>query len=485
MAQRLATMAGVKAPSKLRAVWSAGGNAAREVASGVQAWGGRRSGEPPLVRGTVPLLGMAVPFSKNATEFLQRCRAEHGEVFTVYAAGKRMTFVCDPLSYSPVLRCPALEFEPVADQVMERAFDFPDIRGAVDLGALDETARKYLKGSHLADISTRMSREVFTVLHAPDGPFAERSGVLPLYRFIFDVIFAAGTEVIFGSGKACPQAARAFEEFDRDFAGLVAGMPKFMARDSIAGLRALTGPFEAPGEQPSRWISARQTVLAHLDETLRGRAQAAALWAVHANTIPTVFWTLAHVLTDPGATRAIEHELQTKVEAGPDQPLSVEDLERLELLDSATKEALRMAAGSMTVRRATEAASITTRSGTFAIREGDQVCLAPQLTHHDDTVFEQPETFRYNRFAHDVAGKPSFEKGGERAGFAFMPFGAGRHTCPGRFFAVNEVKIFAATLLRRAKIAPVTASLPGFDYSRIGLGVFPPKHDVDIQWAQR
>lgn len=420
-------MGAVRRPSRVMGALAAIG-AGAVAAFGPALWGGRRRrDEPPLVRGPVPLLGSALPFSRNATEFLQACRAQHGDVFTIYAAGKRMTFVCDPLSYEGVLRCPALQFEPIADQIMERAFGFPNIRTTVDLERLDGFARTYLKGAHLSDISTRMSAEVFAVLQGDvGGQIGGEGGELPLYRFIWDIIFAAGTEVIFGQGMACPHAAKAFETFDRQFPALVAGMPKFMARDGVASLDALAEPFSKIGAEPSEWLSQRQTLIADLDARRRGRAQTAVLWAVHANSIPAVFWTLAHVLSSPEALRAVRRELDDTL--GPEaRALTVDDLARLEVIDSATREALRIATGSMTVRRATEAVRITTRSGEYAIRAGDQVCLAPQLTHHDPTVFESPEQFQYDRFLDRGDGRPRFDKDGERAGFAFLPFGAGKH----------------------------------------------------------
>lgn len=449
-------------------------------------WGGRqRPGEPPLLRGNIPLLGNALPFSHNATRFLADCRREHGDVFTVYVARSRMTFVCDPLSYSTVLRCPALQFEPVADEVMERAFAFPNIRTEVDLDRLDGTARKYLKGEHLGEISERMCGAVHEfVRDGGNGQLEGASGELPLYHFIWDAIFTAGTNIIFGHGMACPAVAQAFQDFDRDFPTLVAGMPKFLARDGVAGLDALAQPLSELGEAPSKWLRERQKVILDLDAKRRGHAHSAALWAVHANTIPAVFWTLAHLLNDPAATAAVCDELGVGRTAA-DAPVTVDELGTMSVLQSAAQESLRITTGSMAVRRATEDTTIETRSGTFAVRAGDQVCMAPQLTHHDPTVFEDPEAYRYDRFLDRGEGLPQFHKEGERAGFAFMPFGAGKHTCPGRFFAINEVKIMTATLLRQFAFEPIDGPLPPFDYRRVGLGVFPPNDELVVRWRRR
>ncbi len=448
--------------------------------------GRRRDGEPPLVRGHLPFLGAALPFRRDAAAFLQQCRREHGDVFTVFVAGRRMTFVCDPLSYEGVLRCPALKFEPVADQVMERAFDFPNIRDHVDVEATDHAARVHLRGTDLADLSSKMSAEVLRVLDdMRDDRFAAESGTVALYRLVWDVIFRAATDVVFGAGKFCPHAAKAFAQFDEQFPRLVAGMPKAMARQGHQGLESLAEPLSTLGDDPSGWMRTREPLVSHLDVELRGRAQSAVLWAVHANTIPTAFWTLAHVLSDPAATAAVRKEVDEVLGSAADEPLTRAQLDRLAVIDAAAREALRLSAGSLTVRKATEPVTIQTRGGTWSIREGDEVCLTPQLTHYDPAVFDDPYTFRYNRFLDEGSGKPRFELEGERTGFAFMPFGAGKHTCPGRFFAINEIKVITTCLFRRFDFERITDPLPPYDNGRVGLGIYPPVGDVDVHWRHR
>ena len=78
-----------------------------------------------------------------------------------------------------------------------------------------------------------------------------------------------------------------------------------------------------------------------------------------------------------------------------------------------------------------------------------------------------------------------------------MPFGGGYTLCPGRRFARNEVKTMVVFLLTRFQFgfAPEGGSggsggsgtgerfvpaHPGFDGARAGLGIFPPKNDVNV-----
>lgn len=62
-----------------------------------------------------------------------------------------------------------------------------------------------------------------------------------------------------------------------------------------------------------------------------------------------------------------------------------------------------------------------------------------------------------------------------------MPFGGGYTYCPGRRFARNEVKTMVAFLLTRFDLHLGDSSAqPEFDGARAGLGIFPPKNDVNM-----
>uniref|UniRef100_A0A673LZD1 Cytochrome P450, family 39, subfamily A, polypeptide 1 n=1 Tax=Sinocyclocheilus rhinocerous TaxID=307959 RepID=A0A673LZD1_9TELE len=56
---------------------------------------GKRShpNAPPCIRGWIPWFGAAFEFGKAPLHFIQKARAKYGPVFTVVAAGKRLTFV--------------------------------------------------------------------------------------------------------------------------------------------------------------------------------------------------------------------------------------------------------------------------------------------------------------------------------------------------------------------------------------------------------
>ena len=53
--------------------------------------------EPPLTKGYIPFLGVAPQAMWSTLALLRSCKAKYGDIFTIYALGRRITFVADPI----------------------------------------------------------------------------------------------------------------------------------------------------------------------------------------------------------------------------------------------------------------------------------------------------------------------------------------------------------------------------------------------------
>ncbi|WP_238455778.1 cytochrome P450 [Azohydromonas lata] len=78
--------------------------------------------------------------------------------------------------------------------------------------------------------------------------------------------------------------------------------------------------------------------------------------------------------------------------------------------------------------------------GGWRIAPGASLYLTPWVLHHDPRWWEAPDEFRPKRF---LPGAPDVPRG------AYMPFGIGPRVCIGQHFAMLEMVIVAAMLLRR------------------------------------
>jgi cytochrome P450 len=82
----------------------------------------------------------------------------------------------------------------------------------------------------------------------------------------------------------------------------------------------------------------------------------------------------------------------------------------------------------------------------YRIPRGSTVAMFPYSVHRDPRFFEDPETFRPERWS------PTFEE--QLPAQAFFPFGAGPHRCIGATFAMMELRLILATIAARFRLAP-------------------------------
>merc|ERR1712154_128173 len=97
--------------------------------------------------------------------------------------------------------------------------------------------------------------------------------------------------------------------------------------------------------------------------------------------------------------------------------------------------------------------------------------------HMDETVFENPTSFQYDRF---LPNKVFTKQDGKVLSNPVRAFGGGTTMCPGRKFARIEIKAFVAELLYRYEFELVLKpggagdDTPRIDSSRSGLGINVP-----------
>ncbi len=67
-----------------------------------------------------------------------------------------------------------------------------------------------------------------------------------------------------------------------------------------------------------------------------------------------------------------------------------------------------------------------------------------------------------------------------------MPFGSGATQCPGRFFAMNELKQFVCVALLICEIQLLENQQEAMlDNSRAGLGIMPPANQITFRYRTR
>lgn len=137
------------------------------------------------------------------------------------------------------------------------------------------------------------------------------------------------------------------------------------------------------------------------------------------------------------------------------------DLARLKYVERVVKEVLRHrppAIGTF-ARQAVDEVEI----GGWKVPKGASVRVLSFVTHHDPRWFPDPETFDPDRFLPGRA-EPIPQ-------YAYFPFGAGPRACVGNHFAMTEMTLLTAMLLRRFSFAPAPGQAdPGL---RVGMSLRP------------
>jgi cytochrome P450 len=153
------------------------------------------------------------------------------------------------------------------------------------------------------------------------------------------------------------------------------------------------------------------------------------LLAGHETTASMLCWAFDQILDAPHVAAKLVAEVEA---AGPDLG------GRLDYLDATIKEVLRIRPVIPAVGRRL-AAPLTL--GRYTLPTGMVVVPNAYLTQHDPALFPEPESFRPERFL-DAKPDP----------YAWYPFGGGARRCLGMAFALHEMKMVLATLLRRVRL---------------------------------
>jgi cytochrome P450 len=437
--------------------------------------GARRTGEPPLVRPPVPFLGHALAMGRDLTELLRACQREHGDVFTLLVAGRRVHFIVDPFSFPQVLKAQDnLTFHEIGDEIGQTAFGYTPLHAQSDHDALQAAYHDHLKNAALGPLTERMEERLRAAFERFVGDDWREDG---LFEFTSRCMYTAGVEVLFGVGSVDDRALADFRRMDRWFALLAAGVPAAALPGVVRARDRMRRRVDVLRPDASAFVRVRDQLFERITtRSNRQHMQLVMVWASQANSLPAAFWLLAQLLHDAGGRAAVIAEVEA---------LGLGDLKRLPRLYSSVCEALRLSSNNLSMRLVKRDCQITLAGDrTISLRAGDRVALCPQVTHRDPEVFEAPEEFRYDRFLGE-GGPRQFSKRGQRLPLAFMPFGGGVSMCPGRFLASNEMMQFAGLALTTLEIELLEPGLPPLDKSRAGLGVLSPTRDIRCRIRRR
>lgn len=154
-------------------------------------------------------------------------------------------------------------------------------------------------------------------------------------------------------------------------------------------------------------------------------------------TYTTLLWTMAELMRNPKVMKKAQVEVRSVI--GHNQKhISDKEIDRMPYLKAIIKESLRLntSVPRLIPRETTQDIELLS----FHIPKGTRVIVNAWAIARDPRSWENPAEFMPERFLDsdvDFRGQD----------FRFIPFGAGRRSCPGAGFAIPTVELALASLL--------------------------------------
>ncbi|KAK1757983.1 25-hydroxycholesterol 7-alpha-hydroxylase [Echria macrotheca] len=427
--------------------------------------------EPPMLRPRIPFVGHLVGLISLAHSYhrLQYNKYQM-PICTLPILGGKLYVINSPEFAQSAILNRSLSFEPYVTDFIRRMTDVGD--KAMKIYEDPAFFSRWLKivyssltGPHLLAVNSAALRVVVNELN--ELPVAGVD-VPDLFLWARDLISLASTTALFGDKnpwKLDPRLLDAYWDYERDIVAMMINIaPSITAPKAFRGRalmqKALTeylaSEYDAGSDVP-KFTRDRMELEREFGMTPSEMAglEVAVIHGAISNTIPTAYWMLVYVFSNPDLVAKLRAEAETVVtetsRAGPGEEGRREvsiDISRLEqncpLLFSTLRETQRFISNAVLNRKIMADTTISDGKNSYLLKQGFDLQISHGVTHNLESVWgSNVRGFDSERFL-DVA-KP--EDGLAVQPGAYTPFGAGKHICPGRFFASGEIMGFMVPLL--------------------------------------
>lgn len=391
---------------------------------------------PPGPKG-LPVVGNMLEFGADPLRFFENCASRYGDVVALNVGGWPALFLNHPEYFESVLLTNSRNF-------IKHTFFWRHVPEIFGKGLLTSEGAPWLRQRRL--MQPAFHRERVAAYGATMSSYTDRmldgwtEGNRDIHTDLMKLTMEIATKTLFGSDLSLKDAEEVSDAFNlaiveianrfrrpfriprwlpipsnRRYARAVARLDQliygFMQQRSEGGDDLLTMLMDVRDEDGSQ-MDARQ---------IRDEAVTIFL-AGHETTAIALSWTFYLLALHP--------EIQEKAATAPDGFLTHVINESMRLYPPA------YAFG----REAVEACEI----GGYQVAGGTTIFMSPWVSHRDVRWFSDPLSFRPERWAND------FAKTLPR--FAYLPFGGGPRVCIGNNFALMEMAIVLAAVLKRYRL---------------------------------
>ncbi|CAB4412600.1 unnamed protein product [Rhizophagus irregularis] len=436
--------------------------------------------EPPLVPYKYPIIGHTIDYYKDNENFIKKCHAEYGEIFSLYLFGKVQTFVGKEL-FPEVFRnhndfCfneAGRENFPL-ENFLNRPNEFTD--------TLPRMVQINLSGQ-IKLYTERVQRQLIKSIDEMIGNVLEP----PLKFFQFIIAKPIAATMVGEELSDDKELVNSFANVTTDFIPFLSIPPvlnfihPYLHRQvMIIVFKYLNNPFKMHRELIKKKITPviekrlremkesgdnyvspidilqRYTELLHKDYTVDIDVvtdnMIISIFASVYNTSNSLTFCLTwyKLVNNPQFLKEILEEQEQLYKSNEKSYYSTEQIARMEKLDSFIKETLRVNVNNVALQHKTLSSYFTFSNG-YQVPKGRLVNIRLGEVHFDKELQSQ-NADEFNAFRYLKKNSPA-----TRADNSFLTFGLGKHTCPGRQFAVNEIKVALHYLLLNYDIKKSTS----------------------------
>jgi len=202
---------------------------------------------------------------------------------------------------------------------------------------------------------------------------------------------------------------------------------------------------------------------------------------IHATSL-TATQVLYRLLANPEYLKPLREEVDAVIK---EQGWTKAGMDKMYKIDSFLRETLRLSfvtlpSNRLALRPFTFSNGVTVPAGTI-------ISIPASSTHTDERIYSNPnefDGFRFEKLRKIEQDTTTSKYQTVSASSEHLAFGVGRHTCPGRFLAVNEIKGLFAYIVATYDIK-FEEGQSGLRGSRIGGVSFPANANVMFRKRQK
>ncbi|CAJ1931145.1 unnamed protein product [Cylindrotheca closterium] len=454
---------------------------------------------PPHLTSYIPYIGVGLQFANGLIlDFVSdTAKKLNASVFTATVNGTKCVFIADPDLVFTVYKDSIKEVDSISLQkqamttlsgINRSAVDeFMDNNKEVQKAAWGQFHKYFFQSDQVSKNIEAVQRVIGGRLETmglskADGEWKS----FHMFEFVREFSFFASVGPLLSNGLLTQdQIIETYAKFEEGVPLLFAEAPSLLTRNTAAARERVVQMLMTSevDEGLSEFMKARKVTLGHLPKEVLARMNLGLIVATVSNSVPAVFWVLCELMHNPKAFEACAKEVKhvSDKKANKEDPFTMEELDEMPLLESCFKECLRMYQASFSVRNVTGDFILNPKEKNgpkYLIEKGTCIMAYTATAHMHPSIFENPETFQYDRFLDPT--KTALN--GKRLLNYWRPFGGGAHLCSGRKFISYEVRVFLAILLLKVdmKLEDPSELKPAIALDRQGFSIAHPNKDPTL-----